>query len=102
MKQRQNLNPVVFLLLGLIILFASCANNEPVEACVHGHTYGFLYGLWHGIIAPINFIFMIFRNDITVYAPNNTGVWYALGFLIGSGGWGILGGKTLGRRRRRN
>jgi hypothetical protein len=41
----------------------------------------------------------LFRNDVTIYAPNNNGAWYGLGFLIGSGGWGFLGGRGLGRRR---
>ena len=45
---------------------------------------------------------MLFRDDITVYAQNNNGAWYAFGFLIGSGGWGILGGKTLGKKRKRD
>ena len=100
MKHPNFLLPIFFILL--LVVLASCSNNESVDACVEGHTYGFLYGLWHGIIAPIDFIFMLFRDDVTVYAPNNNGAWYAFGFLIGSGGWGILGGKTLGRRRRRD
>lgn len=100
MKPQNILQPTLLLLL--LIVLAGCSNYEPVEACMEGHTYGFLGGLWHGIIAPIDFIFMLFRDDVTVYAPNNNGGWYAFGFLIGSGGWGILGGKTLGSKRRRS
>lgn len=85
------------LLLAVIFLFmAACTNNEPVEACLQGKTFNFWGGLWHGIIAPIDLVLSLFRDDITVYAPNNNGAWYAFGFLIGSGGWGIMGGKTLG------
>ncbi|HAN17341.1 MAG: hypothetical protein A2X13_00660 [Bacteroidetes bacterium GWC2_33_15] len=90
---------IAFLLLAF---FSSCSNNEIVDACLEGHTYRFWGGLWHGIIAPIDFVLMLFRDDITVYAQNNNGAWYAFGFLIGSGGWGILGGKTLGKKRKRD
>jgi len=76
-----------------VVLLASCANNESVDACLEGYTYGFWGGLWHGIIAPIDLVISLFRDDVTVYAQNNNGAWYAFGFLIGSGGWGILGSK---------
>lgn len=83
----------------VLCLFSSCANSENVTECLQGKSYGFWWGLWHGIIAPIDLVLMLFREDITVYAQNNTGAWYAFGFLIGSGGWGLLGGKGLGRKR---
>jgi hypothetical protein len=84
-----------------ILLLAGCANKEVVTACLTGHTYGFWGGLWHGIIAPIDMILMLFRSDITLYAPNNNGAWYAFGFLLGSGGWGFLGGKGVAGGSRR-
>jgi hypothetical protein len=80
-------------------LFAACSNQEVVTACLHGHTYGFWGGLLHGFIAPVDLIMMLFRDDITVFAQNNNGAWYAFGFLIGSGGWGFLGGKSTSRKR---
>ncbi|MEZ4686465.1 MAG: hypothetical protein R3B47_10485 [Bacteroidia bacterium] len=49
---------------------------------------------------PIDLILMLFRDDITVFAPNNNGAWYAFGFLLGSGGWGLLGGKSLKKSKR--
>jgi hypothetical protein len=84
----------------LIILLSSCANKEVVDSCLTGYKYGFLGGLWHGIIAPIDFVLMLFRDDVTMYAQNNSGAWYAIGFLIGSGGWGFLGGKGARRRKK--
>jgi|GEM_PF-155475 len=92
---------VVFPALAVLFLVSSCANREFVENCLTGHTYGFLGGLWHGIIAPIDFIAMLFRDDVSLYAQNNNGAWYAFGFLIGSGGWGFLGGKGIARKRSR-
>ena len=86
----------------VLLLISGCANNEPVNACVEGIQYGFWGGLWHGIIAPVDFVISLFRDDFIIYAPNNSGAWYALGFIIGSGGWGFFGGKGLGRKRRRS
>jgi hypothetical protein len=34
-----------------------------------------------------------------MYAQNNNGGLYALGFLLGSGGWGFFGGKGVRRVR---
>lgn len=93
--KRKNLIKVttVLLLAGTVILVAGCANREVISTCLSDHTYGFWSGLWHGIIAPIDLIAMLFRDDVGVYATNNNGFWYAFGFLIGSGGWGFLGGR---------
>ncbi len=101
MKRENNkrLLIVIFTVM-IMVLIVSCTNSEPVDACLTGKKFGFWWGLWHGIIAPIDFVIMLFNDNVTMYAQNNTGAWYALGFLIGSGGWGFLGGK--GSRRRRN
>jgi hypothetical protein len=77
----------------LLIILSGCANNESVKLCLTGHTYGFFGGLWHGFIAPFDFIGMLFNDKITLYAQNNNGGLYALGFLLGSGGWGFLSSK---------
>src|SRR5450759_4408776 len=83
----------------LLILLSGCANNEPVKQCLTGHTYGFLGGLWHGFIAPFDFIGMLFNEKITMCAQNNNGCLYALGFLLGSGGWGFFGSKGANKVR---
>lgn len=90
-------NLMVFFLLSLVIILTGCADNETVEQCLTGHKYGFLGGLWHGFIAPFDFIGMLFNKDITMYAQNNNGGLYALGFLLGSGGWGFFGSKGASR-----
>ena len=101
MKKIRNLNGMTFMLITVIciLLLSGCANSESVVGCVHGHTYGFWGGLWHGIIAPIDLVIMLFRNDFTVYAQNNNGAWYAFGFVIGSGGWGFLGNKAASKNK---
>jgi hypothetical protein len=90
---------IVLCLVTCIVLLSGCSNSESVTLCLKGHTYGFWGGLWHGIIAPIDLIMMLFRSDFTVYAQNNNGAWYAFGFLIGSGGWGVFGNKATSRRK---
>jgi hypothetical protein len=91
---------VTFLVaVSLLFLLTSCSNKEVVTACLHGHTYGFLGGLLHGFIAPFDLIAMLFRDDVTAYAPNNNGAWYAFGFLLGSGGWGFFGGNRASRKK---
>jgi len=80
--------------LSLILLFTSCAAKESVEQCLTGETYGFFWGIWHGIIAPISLVVSLFDKDVAMFAVNNSGFFYALGFLFGSGGWGILASKA--------
>ena len=87
---------VILSLVSLFIL-SGCANNEIIKQCLTGHTYGFFGGLWHGFIAPFDFVGMLFNEKITMYAQNNNGGLYALGFLLGSGGWGFFGGKGMKR-----
>jgi len=83
---------IALLLLAIVMIFTGCASKELVTECLKGQTYGFWGGLWHGIIAPIDLIAMLWRSDVSVFAQNNNGAWYAFGFMIGSGGWGFLGG----------
>ena len=81
----------------IISLLTGCAKSESVEACLTGHQYGFFGGLWHGFIAPFGLIGMLFDNNVAMYAQNNNGGFYALGFLLGSGGWGFWGNKGVSR-----
>ena len=82
----------IFFVAIISVFLLSCAKKQDVSACTQGtHEYGFFGGLWHGIIAPFDFIAMLFNDNVTVYATNNNGGWYALGFVLGAG---ILFGGT--------
>jgi hypothetical protein len=94
-------NVVVLSVFLLLVIMTGCANNEIVEQCLTGHTYGFFGGLWHGFIAPFDFIGMLFSDGITMYAQNNNGGLYAFGFLLGSGGWGFFGSRGVRRVQHR-
>ena len=75
------------MLLCLVFLsLTSCADVSPhVQDCITSSPYGFLGGLWHGIVAPISFIGSLFFDDIAFYAYNNNGGWYNFGFVLGAG-----------------
>lgn len=69
----------------LTTMFAGCADVTPIEKCIVDEPYGFFWGLWHGIVAPISFIGSLFNDEIAMYAVNNTGGWYDFGFVLGAG-----------------
>lgn len=82
---------VVFFFIAIIVNLTSCAPSgyESDEA-------GFFSGIWHGIIFIFSLIGKLFGSDIGVYAENNTGFTYWLGFLIGLG---CIGGGGYSAKR---
>jgi len=71
------------LLIVASFLFTSCAEVDPfVQTCVVTMDYGFLSGLWHGLIIPFSWIGTLFSNSIVIYA-SHTSDWYDFGFVIG-------------------
>lgn len=76
---------IFFYLILTILILSGCADVTPIEDCVTEKPAGLLWGLWHGIIAPVSFVGSLFIDDIAMYAVNNNGGWYDLGFVIGAG-----------------
>lgn len=74
----------------MAVVLIGCAKKIDLVFPENLYEYGFLSGLWHGFIAPFALIGMLFDAEVVVYAAKNSGFTYALGFLIGSGGWGIF------------
>ena len=74
----------ILLIAGVVVL-SGCAHVVDVQPCTDQTPYGFLYGLWHGFIAPITFIISLFSDTIAMYEVNNNGGWYDFGFVLGSG-----------------
>lgn len=73
----------IFVVVVSIIMFASCANVVEIEECVEHDPYGFWWGLMHGFITPFSFIISLFKDNVTIYAVNNNGIWYNLGYVLG-------------------
>lgn len=97
----------VLVLLSLALILSACAagpnqlRNTPDE---DGEVAGFWMGLWHGLIAPITFVFSLFSKAVYVFEVHNNGGWYTFGFLLGAsmvfGGSG--GGAACRKQRRRD
>ena len=89
----------VYVLLGLIIVSLTCAQATDITNLVPGEPAGFIKGLIHGFIAPFAFVVGLFKNDIAIYAINNTGGWYDFGYLLGLST--IFGGGCGGAKRKK-
>lgn len=92
---------IMLILCLTLLLLASCApgpNTVEDTPSPNGKTAGFLIGLWHGLIAPITFIFSLFLDSVSVYEVHNNGNWYNFGFVLGAGLF--LTGGILGRKKR--
>jgi hypothetical protein len=79
---------LVFLLACWTCIAMGCAAGPggPYDSV---NPAGFWPGIWHGFIAWITFVFSLF-SKVQMYAVDNTGWPYNLGFLIGMACW--LGG----------
>ncbi|NBA85752.1 hypothetical protein GVN16_08280 [Emticicia sp. CRIBPO] len=70
-----------------VFLLASCVPDESTP-----HEYGFFGGLVHGLVFPFALFAKLFGLKYGIYAFNNSGFFYWLGYIIGVGGLGGGGG----------
>ena len=70
----------LLLIIPAAFLLSSCSYIAPVAMPVGP---GFLIGLFHGVISFFTMILSFF-TDVEMYAKNNSGSWYDLGFVIGA------------------
>ena len=73
----------LLIVIVIITLITSCAPSH-----YSSHEYGLFGGIWHGFILIFSLIGKLFGADIGIYADNNTGFFYWLGFIIGISGLG--------------
>ncbi|NTV90791.1 MAG: hypothetical protein HGA22_10615 [Clostridiales bacterium] len=106
MKKFSRINRKALLLLGIITVIMVVL----LTGCVPGDgTYttekpaGFLWGIWHGWIAPVSLVIGLFDHGIRVYEPLNKGWWYDFGFYIaiigGFGGLSLFRKKSSGDKK---
>lgn len=89
---------VILMLFVLVILliFTSCMPGD--ERYTDEKPAGFLWGVWHGWIAPISLIVGLFNKTTRIYESVNTGWWYDFGFYMavisGFGGISLFRSKS--------
>lgn len=86
--------------LAALASLTACA--QQVATAVAPTAPGFLYGLWHGFIFPVAWVFSLFMPEVAVYAVPNNGGWYDFGFFLGIVVFGVgswRGKKVVVRER---
>jgi hypothetical protein len=88
---------LIFMILMALLMTAGCAPGDGKATA--DKPAGFLWGIWHGWIAPVTLVIGLFNKQIRVYETINTGWWYDFGYYIAiiSG----FGGLSLFRHKRR-
>lgn len=69
---------VLLCLVTVALLMTSCLPGDGRNSAER--PAGFLWGVWHGWIAPVSLIVGLFRDNIRIYEVANSGWWYDLGF----------------------
>lgn len=87
---------VLIILMVFILTLTSCM---PGSREISEEPAGFLWGIWHGWIAPLSLILSLFKDNVNMYETHNIGFWYNFGFYIAiiSG----FGGVSLSRKKRK-
>ena len=73
-----------FVVMSIFVAILGCLqgwaakNSYKPEQCAD-----FKVGLLHGVLMPASFPTLILGHDIPIYAPNNTGKNYKIGYLLG-------------------
>ena len=79
------------------ILFTGCADASHVTQSfpTAEHTYGFFGGFWHGLIIFWDCLSQLWYDDVVIFAQNNNGNYYEVGFALGAGAGGTGLGKLI-------
>ena len=80
-----------------IILLTGCIPGDGKHT--EEKPAGFLWGIWHGWLAPLSLIIGIFDKSIRIYEVNNSGWFYDFGFYMAI--IGGFGGLSLTRRKKK-
>jgi hypothetical protein len=77
------------LIISLIFILSSCAPTIDVQECIpppiDSYVHGFWGGLVHGFVLFFSLFGSLFTDSIAIYAVNNSGGWYDIGFVLGTG-----------------
>jgi hypothetical protein len=101
-----------FIVVKLVIMSVFVAILASLQGWASKNSYkpgqcaDFKVGLLHGILMPAAFPALILGHDLPIYAPNNTGCNYKIGYILGLNTCGSvffgLAYWGMGRHPRRN
>ncbi|MFO7612691.1 MAG: hypothetical protein R6W99_09460 [Clostridia bacterium] len=89
---------IILLSILLIMALSSCVPGDG-RATLEKPA-NFLWGIWHGWLAPLSLIIGLFNRSIRIYESLNTGWWYDFGYYIAIVGG--FGGLAVFRKRKRH
>jgi len=95
---KRNIIIIVVLVLLMVFALSACAPGDG--KATEEKPANFLWGIWHGWIAPVSLVIGLFNRSIRVYESINTGWWYDFGYYLAIVGG--FGGLALFRRSRRH
>jgi hypothetical protein len=87
---------VKFIVVKSFLLIAVCVILGVAQAWMASWSYksdrvaGFHVGIWHGMLMPAALPGLLMGQDLPIYAPNNTGRTYNIGYAMGINGCGVL------------
>ena len=73
------------IVLSALVVLGACAGPNPVQDAPVpiSEVSGFWFGLWNGLTLPISLIGSLITDYITIYAVQNTGGGYDIGYGLG-------------------
>jgi len=90
-NMKKNILQLIFVFI-ILLLLVSCAPEGNT-----GKEYGFFGGFIHGFVFIFALIGKLFGAHVAIYAENNSGFFYWLGFIFGL--CALSGGGYSARRR---
>ena len=80
--------------LACLLLVATCLtwglHLSSAGLTQSDHVAGFGRGVLHGALMPLALPNLLAGDDVTIYAPRNTGRTYKLGYTVGVNGCGLI------------
>jgi hypothetical protein len=77
-------------LVALGVLFGMLSDWAAPWAYPTKRPVGFSYGVLHGAMMPIALPTLLLGKDVTIYAPDNTGRGYKIGYICGINLCGLI------------
>lgn len=90
----------IILLSIFVVVILTLTSCLPGNLAVDDKPAGFLWGIWHGWIAPLSLIISLFNDKVNMYEVHNSGFFYNLGFYMAI--IGGFGGITLSRKKKKD